>query len=157
MRKKMVLLSSLRAHWREMTCRGLRLFLCFHFLSGIPDFAEHRRNDNLKESRQIQDYATHFFFFASSLMSAFFVTDVIFPNMTTPFPSMKATRERPSQFLKVSQTRGCWGAMVISAISFDFRLWGSSIFFPPVSLPIFHFSFTIRQADRPHRTKPMGE
>ena len=31
------------------------------------------------------------------------------PSITTPLPSMKATRERPSQFLKVSQTNGCCG------------------------------------------------
>merc|ERR550514_2230550 len=101
----------------------------------------------------------HFFLpaFASSLMSDFFTTDTIFPNITTPFPSMKATRERPSQFLKVSHTRGCCGAMTISAISLDFKLWGSSIFFPPVSLPIFHFRAVMRQAERPQRTKPIGE
>merc|ERR1719456_2223949 len=106
---------------------------------------------------ELQGNPLHFFFFASSLMSVFFTTEVIFPSITTPFPSMKATRDRPSQFLKVSHTRGCCGAMVISAISFDFKLWGSSIFFPPVSFPIFHFSFTIRHAERPHRTKPIGE
>merc|ERR1711957_1031869 len=52
---------------------------------------------------------------------------------------MKATRERPSQFLKLSQTKGCWGWKLTCAISFDFKEWGSSIFLPPVSLPIFHF------------------
>merc|ERR1712187_1028663 len=31
------------------------------------------------------------------------------PSITTPLPSMKATRERPSQFLKVSHTKGCCG------------------------------------------------
>merc|ERR1712086_1086670 len=30
--------------------------------------------------------------------------EMTFPNITTPFPSMKATRERPSQFLKVAAT-----------------------------------------------------
>merc|ERR1712072_1229013 len=40
------------------------------------------------------------------------------------------------------------------AISFDFRACGSSIFLPPVSLPIFHLSAAIRQAERPHRTNP---
>ena len=34
---------------------------------------------------------------------------------------------------------------------------GSSIFLPPVSLPIFHFRLEMRQAARPHRTKPIGE
>merc|ERR1711870_225554 len=79
------------------------------------------------------------------------------PSMTTPLPSMKATRDKPSQFLKVSQTRGCRGWKAHSAISFDFKEWGSSIFFPPVSFPIFHLSFEMRQAERPQRTKPMGE
>ena len=100
------------------------------------------------------------------------------PSITTPLPSMKATRERPSQFLKESHTRGCWGwkevlggtqtgsyqtgsyqkgrfippkpgfweqphlirprlyASEVWAISFDFRECGSSIFLPPVSLPV---------------------
>merc|ERR1712057_111926 len=63
--------------------------------------------------------------------------EMTFPNITTPLPSIKATRERPSQFLNVSATSGCWGANEHSAISFDFSECGSSIFFPPVSLPIF--------------------
>merc|ERR1719438_68695 len=83
--------------------------------------------------------------------------EMTLPNITTPLPSMKATRDKPSQFLKVSQTSGCCGAKLHCAISFDFREWGSSIFFPPVSLPIFHLSLEIRQADRPQRTKPIGE
>merc|ERR1712217_441788 len=82
---------------------------------------------------------------------------VTLPNITTPLPSMNATRDRPSQFLKVSQTNGCCGWKEHSAISFDFKECGSSIFFPPVSLPIFQTSLEIRQADRPQRTKPMGE
>eukprot|EP00931_Biecheleriopsis_adriatica_P080255 TRINITY_DN5360_c0_g1_i14.p2 TRINITY_DN5360_c0_g1~~TRINITY_DN5360_c0_g1_i14.p2 ORF type:complete len:108 (-),score=8.82 TRINITY_DN5360_c0_g1_i14:50-373(-) len=32
---------------------------------------------------------------------------ITLPSMTTPLPSIKATRERPSQFLKLSHTRGC--------------------------------------------------
>merc|ERR1712048_1484165 len=79
------------------------------------------------------------------------------PNITTPLPSMKATRDRPSQFLKVSQTSGCWGWKLHCAISLDLRECGSSIFLPPVSLPIFHFSLLMRHAERPHLTKPMGE
>merc|ERR1712014_112054 len=43
------------------------------------------------------------------------------PSITTPFPSMKATRDRPSQFLKESHTNGCWGWNLHSAISFDFN------------------------------------
>merc|ERR1712113_832819 len=70
---------------------------------------------------------------------------------------MNATRERPSQFLNVSQTRGCCGWKLHCAISFDFNEWGSSIFLPPVSLPIFHFNLEMRHAERPHRTKPIGE
>merc|ERR1712137_1516810 len=83
--------------------------------------------------------------------------EMTLPSITTPFPSMKATRERPSQFLKVSQTSGCCGAKLHWAISFDFSECGSSIFLPPVSLPIFHLSFEMRHADRPQRTKPIGE
>merc|ERR1712037_727811 len=90
---------------------------------------------------------------ASSLRSQ----EITLPNMTTPLPSMNATRDRPSQFLKVSHTSGCCGAKLHCAISFDFREWGSSIFLPPVSFPIFHLSFEILQAARPQRTKPMGE
>merc|ERR1712187_266843 len=51
------------------------------------------------------------------------------PSITTPLPSMKATRERPSQFLKVSHTSGCCGWKLHCAISLDFKEWGSSIFF----------------------------
>merc|ERR1719323_2434084 len=79
------------------------------------------------------------------------------PSMTTPLPSMNATLERPSQFLNVSQTSGCCGWKLHCAISLDFKEWGSSILLPPVSFPIFHLSFEMRQAERPQRTKPMGE
>merc|ERR1712224_1007171 len=98
---------------------------------------------------------THFFFppaEPSSLRSQ--VTTL--PSITTPLPSMKATRESPSQFLKVSHTSGCWGWKEHWAISFDFSECGSSTFLPPVSLPIFHLSFEIRHAERPQRTNPMG-
>merc|ERR1719188_1984420 len=61
-------------------------------------------------------------------------------------------RDTPSQFLKVSHTRGCWGWKEHWAISFDFNECGSSIFLPPVSLPIFHLSLEMRQAERPQRT-----
>merc|ERR1719408_1153100 len=100
---------------------------------------------------------THFFLPPPLSDSSFLSHEMTFPSMTTPLPSMKATRERPSQFLKVSQTRGCCGWKEHSAISFDFNACGSSIFFPPVSLPIFHFKAEIRHAARPQRTKPMGE
>merc|ERR1712012_796944 len=99
---------------------------------------------------------THFFLpppAASSLRSQ----EMTLPSITTPFPSMNATRDRPSQFLNVSHTKGCCGAKLHWAISFDLSECGSSIFLPPVSLPIFHLSFEIRQADRPQRTKPIGE
>merc|ERR1712196_531705 len=43
------------------------------------------------------------------------------PSMTTPLPSMMATRLSPSQFLKESTTSGCCGAKTTSAISFAFR------------------------------------
>merc|ERR1712039_328982 len=97
------------------------------------------------------------FFLPPAAPSSFFSQDTTLPNMTTPLPSMKATRERPSQFLKVSQTRGCWGWKLHWAISLDFKECGSSIFLPPVSLPIFHFNLEMRHADLPQRTNPMGE
>merc|ERR1719446_348570 len=89
--------------------------------------------------------------------SSFLSQEMTLPSMTTPLPSMKATRERPSQFLNVSHTRGCCGWKLHWAISLDFSEWGSSIFLPPVSLPIFHFSLEMRHAERPQRTKPIGE
>ena len=46
---------------------------------------------------------------------------------------------------------------ITSAISLDFKAWGSSAFLPPVSLPIFQLSLETLQAERPQRTKPMGE
>merc|ERR1712232_227315 len=97
------------------------------------------------------------FFFPPAASASFLSHEITFPSMTTPLPSMKATRERPSQFLKVSQTRGCCGTKEHCAISFDLSACGSSIFLPPVSFPIFHLSFEMRHADRPHRTKPIGE
>merc|ERR1719393_792654 len=100
--------------------------------------------------------AAHFFF-PPAAASSFRSHVTTLPSITTPFPSIKATRERPSQFLNVSQTSGCCGWKEHSAISFDFSECGSSIFFPPVSLPIFHLSLERRQADLPQRTKPMGE
>merc|ERR1712228_460057 len=111
---------------------------------------------NLKLRTQSAFYTTHFFLpplSPSSLRSQ----EITFPSMTTPLPSINATRERPSQFLKVSHTSGCWGWKLHWAISFDFNEWGSSIFLPPVSLPIFHFNLEIRHAERPQRTKPIGE
>merc|ERR1711964_911506 len=46
---------------------------------------------------------------------------------------------------------------VALAISLDFSECGSSIFLPPVSLPIFQTIFETRQAARPQRTNPIGE
>merc|ERR1712003_92301 len=106
---------------------------------------------------QVKSSIGSYFFLPPAPASSFLSHEMTLPNMTTPLPSMKATRDRPSQFLKVSHTRGCCGWKAHSAISFDFKECGSSIFFPPVSLPIFHVSFEIRQAERPQRTKPMGE
>merc|ERR1719476_1281462 len=97
------------------------------------------------------------FFFPPVPASSFFSQETTFPSITQPLPSRKATRDKPSQFLKVSQTNGCCGWKLHSAISLDFSACGSSIFFPPVSLPIFHLSAEMRQAERPQRTKPMGE
>merc|ERR1712050_556926 len=99
----------------------------------------------------------HFFFPPPLPASSFFSHEITLPSITTPLPSINATRERPSQFLKVSHTSGCWGWKLHWAISLDFKEWGSSIFLPPVSFPIFHLSLEMRHADRPQRTKPIGE
>merc|ERR1719335_1739010 len=101
--------------------------------------------------------ASHFFLPPAPPPSTLRSQVTTLPSITTPFPSMKATRDSPSQFLKVSHTRGCCGWKEHWAISFDFNECGSSIFLPPVSLPIFHLSLEIRHAERPHRTKPIGE
>merc|ERR1711862_849792 len=92
------------------------------------------------------------FFLPPAAASCFCSQDTTLPSITTPLPSMNATRDKPSQFLNESHTNGCCGWKAHSAISFDFNEWGSSIFFPPVSLPIFQTIFEIRQADLPHRT-----
>merc|ERR1719487_2453275 len=108
-------------------------------------------------ARDVLRRETAHFFFPPAAASSFRSHVTTLPSITTPLPSMKATRDRPSQFLNVSQTSGCCGWKEHWAISFDFSAWGSSIFLPPVSLPIFHFKAEILQAARPHRTKPMGE
>merc|ERR1712051_1031483 len=100
---------------------------------------------------------SHFFLPPAPLPSSLRSHEITLPSITTPFPSMKATRERPTQFLKVSHTSGCCGWKLHCAISFDLSACGSSIFLPPVSFPIFHLSFEMRHAERPHRTKPIGE
>merc|ERR1719291_440921 len=107
-------------------------------------------------ARSIHTKPSHFFL-PPAAASVLCSQVTILPNITTPLPSMKATRERPSQFLNVSHTNGCWGWNAHSAISLGFKEWGSSIFLPPVSLPIFQMSLEIRHADRPQRTKPIGE
>merc|ERR1711991_740287 len=84
-------------------------------------------------------------FFSPATFSVVFTT---LPSITTPLPSMMATRDRPSQFLNESTTSGCTGANTTSAISLAFR--------PPVSFPIFHTSCVIRTAERPVRTKHTG-
>merc|ERR1719235_2461303 len=94
-----------------------------------------------------QHFASHFFLPPPLSLSSFFSQEITFPNMTTPFPSINATRDKPSQFLNESATRGCCGWNDASAISFDFNAWGSSIFLPPVSLPIFHLSLEMRHAE----------
>merc|ERR1712025_1350303 len=99
----------------------------------------------------------HFFLPPPLSDSSFLSQEMTFPSMTTPLPSINATRDKPSQFLNVSHTKGCWGWKEHSAISFDFNECGSSIFLPPDSFPIFHFSLEMRHADRPQRTKPIGE
>merc|ERR1712170_223830 len=100
---------------------------------------------------------TTYFFLPPLSASVFLSQEMTLPNITTPFPSMNATRDKPSQFLKVSQTNGCCGWKEHSAISLDLNECGSSIFLPPVSLPIFQHNLEMRHADLPHRTKPIGE
>merc|ERR1719175_19084 len=97
------------------------------------------------------------FFLPPAAPSSLRSQEITFPSITTPLPSMNATRDRPSQFLNVSQTSGCCGWKLHCAISLDFKECGSSIFLPPVSFPIFHLSFEMRHAERPQRTKPIGE
>merc|ERR1740138_1522392 len=108
------------------------------------------------ESTFCHERPTYFFFpfLPSSLI--FSPVLITLPSMTTPLPSMMATRERPSQFLKESTTSGCCGTNMTSAISLALRQCGSSIFFPPVSFPIFHINCFIRTAERPVRTKHTG-
>merc|ERR1719261_106310 len=88
------------------------------------------------------------FFLPLAAPSSLRTQSTTLPSITTPLPSMKATRESPSQFLKLSHTSGCCGVNQHSAISFDFKECGS---------PIFQATLEIRHADRPHRTKPIGE
>merc|ERR1711927_12451 len=90
---------------------------------------------NLLQKKELYTYASYFFLPPALSATSVCSHEMTLPNITTPLPSIKATRERPSQFLKVSQTSGCCGAKEHSAISFDFKECGSSIFFPPVSLP----------------------
>merc|ERR1712070_298642 len=73
------------------------------------------------------DSPAHFFFPPAA--ASFLSHAVTFPSITTPFPSMKAIRDKPSQFLKESHTSGCCGWKAHSAISFDLSECGSSIFF----------------------------
>merc|ERR1719161_1969419 len=116
-----------------------------------------RRMSRLKATNKDIIVFSHFFLPPLSAASSFCSHEMTLPSITTPLPSMKATRESPSQFLKLSQTSGCCGMKLHSAISLDLSECGSSIFLPPVSLPIFQEILEIRQADRPHLTKPMGE
>merc|ERR1739847_168011 len=110
----------------------------------ILNFSPSCTSTYLKKKYNVNNQKIIYFFLADA--STLASTEITFPSITTPFPSMNATRESPSQFLKVSQTRGCCGAKMHWAISFDFSECGSSIFLPPVSFPIFHFSFEIRHA-----------
>merc|ERR1712056_117006 len=89
---------------------------------------------------------SHFFLPPPLSASSFFSQEMTLPSVTTPLPSMNATRDKPSQFLNVSHTSGCCGWKEHSAISFDFKECGSSIFFPPVSFPIFQLNLLMRQA-----------
>merc|ERR1719254_115922 len=53
--------------------------------------------------------STHFFLPPAPPPSSLRSHEMTLPSITTPLPSMNATRESPSQFLKVSQTNGCCG------------------------------------------------
>merc|ERR1712063_206453 len=57
----------------------------------------------------IADSAAHFFLPPAFSPSFFASHEITFPSITTPLPSINATRERPSQFLNVSHTSGCCG------------------------------------------------
>merc|ERR1712083_1093567 len=98
-----------------------------------------------------------FFLVSSAGISDFFLTVTTLPSMTAVLPSRNAMRDRPSQFLKESTTSGCCGRKTISAISLDLSECGLSIFLPPVSLPTLKLKAVARHAERPQRTKPMGE
>merc|ERR1719488_411497 len=87
----------------------------------MNDYAVHFKR---KPSRQEQ-FVNHFFL-PPAAPSSFRSHEMTLPSITTPLPSMKATRDRPSQFLKVSHTRGCCGAKLHWAISLDFNACGSS-------------------------------
>mmetsp|Transcript_14579 Transcript_14579/g.29173 ORF Transcript_14579/g.29173 Transcript_14579/m.29173 type:complete len:214 (+) Transcript_14579:225-866(+) len=102
----------------------------------------------------MQTAALTYFFLPASSRGTVAMT---LPNIITVFPSKKAMRERPSQFLKVSHTSGVIGSNCACATSFAFKWGGPSSFCPPVSLPIFQSITVILHAARPHRTKPMGE
>merc|ERR1711988_726318 len=101
----------------------------------------------------------YFFFLpvSSGGMSFLYLSAVTLPSMTAVLPSRKAMRERPSQFLKESTTSGCCGTKTTSAISLDLSECGLSIFLPPVSLPTLKLKAVARHAERPQRTKPIGE
>mmetsp|Transcript_29236 Transcript_29236/g.40766 ORF Transcript_29236/g.40766 Transcript_29236/m.40766 type:complete len:248 (-) Transcript_29236:125-868(-) len=128
--------------------------------------------------------ATHYFFFEDFFLSVFFAsffaspfpplpasfllsffevsycfpwTFTTFPSITTPFPSKKAIRARPSHDLNGSATNPKTGSKTTSAISPCLSILGSSTFLPPVSFPIFQLIFFSLHALRPQRTKPMGE
>mmetsp|Transcript_73708 Transcript_73708/g.208753 ORF Transcript_73708/g.208753 Transcript_73708/m.208753 type:complete len:818 (-) Transcript_73708:188-2641(-) len=63
----------------------------------------------------------------------------------------------PSQASPPSSSAGPWCPSAFPSGSWGRRETLPEIFLPPVSLPIFQISFEIRHADRPHRTKPIGE
>merc|ERR1719263_2618841 len=101
-----------------------------------------------REGAKERDVYVYFFFLPSSSggISALDVTSTTLPSITAVLPSKKAMRERPSQFLNESTTKGCCGLKTTSAISFDFNECGFSIFFPPVSLPTLKLNATALQA-----------
>jgi len=68
-----------------------RAHMCGYVLCMMSFFEKEKR-----EMCQMRARASYFFFADASTLASTWVT---FPSMTTPFPSMKATRERPSQFL----------------------------------------------------------
>jgi len=71
----------------------------------ILNFSPSCTSTYLKKKYNVNNQKIIYFFLADA--STLASTEVTFPSITTPFPSINATRERPSQFLYESATKGC--------------------------------------------------